>query len=77
MALKPFNYALHGIRDPRKDPRPGDEIYRYGLTLTIKELVKSEDGTVIQIKTDGRTFTPATWRKWANDDAIVAKHGKD
>lgn len=66
------------MRDPRKQPLPGDVLTRLGCTRTVVEIKKNTRGTVTHVvyghptnKTPEIEITISGWRSWANNDAMI------
>lgn len=64
-------------RNPKKHPKPGDILRRFGCTRYVTAVAKKSNGTLISVIFDDGTgcnkgFTPiASWRNWANTDCEV------
>ncbi|MBV7599402.1 hypothetical protein [Aeromonas sp. sia0103] len=70
------------MRDPRKQPVPGDVITRFGTTREVTATRRNERGTVTHVLYEhpGQTHlepakeaTISSWRAWAKEDAMVIK----
>lgn len=70
------------MRDPRKNPVPGDVISRFGTTREVKATKKNDRGTVTHVVFGHPTvdlpeneITISSWRAWAKQDAMVVREG--
>ena len=72
------------MRDPRKNPVPGDVITRLGTTREVKTTKLNDRGTVTHVLYEhpGQTHleqakeaTISSWRAWAKEDAMVVREG--
>ena len=70
------------MRDPRKNPVPGDVITRFGSTREVRELKLNERGTVTHVvfghpisDLPATESTISSWRAWAKLDAMVVREG--
>ncbi|OCA63019.1 hypothetical protein A9R10_08255 [Aeromonas piscicola] len=70
------------MRDPRKNPVPGDVITRLGTTREVKATKQNDRGTVTHVVYGHPTVdlsetetTVASWRAWAKLDAMVVREG--
>lgn len=72
------------MRDPRKNPVPGDVITRFGTTREVTATRRNERGTVTHVlyEQPGQTHleqaketTISSWRAWAKEDAMVVREG--
>lgn len=70
------------MRDPRKNPVPGDVLTRFGTTREVTDLKRNERGTIIHVvyghpatDTPAKEATISSWRAWAKTDAVVVKEG--
>ncbi|MEG2567642.1 MAG: hypothetical protein RSA84_15700 [Acinetobacter sp.] len=72
------------MRDPRKQPVPGDVITRFGTTREVTATRRNERGTVTHVLYEhpGQTHlepakeaTISSWRAWAKEDAMVIREG--
>ena len=65
-------------RDPKKHPKPGDILRRFGCTRYVTAVAKKANGTLINVYFNGGTHESktssvsiSTWRSWANADSAV------
>ncbi|WP_310597141.1 hypothetical protein [Aeromonas aquatica] len=70
------------MRDPRKNPVPGDVLIRFGTTREVTTLTRNDRGTVTHVvfrhpttDTPAKEATISSWRAWAKTDAMVVKEG--
>ena len=70
------------MRDPRKNPVPGDLITRFGVTRLVTATKMNRRGTLTHVvyghpATDipAREATISSWRAWAKMDAEVVREG--
>lgn len=70
------------MRDPRKNPVPGDVITRLGTTREVKATKLNDRGTVTHVVYGHPTSdnpsvetTVSSWRAWAKLDAMVVREG--
>lgn len=65
-------------RDPKKHPKPGDILRRFGCTRYVTAVATKANGTLINVYFNGGTHESktssvsiSTWRSWANADSAV------
>lgn len=62
-------------RDPRKHPKVGDVLRRFGCTRHVTAVAKKASGTLITVYFDGggqkSNVSISSWRSWANADCEV------
>lgn len=70
------------MRDPRKNPVPGDVLTRFGTTREVNGIKCNDRGTVTHvvyqhpaIGTPAKEATISSWRAWAKVDAMVVREG--
>ena len=70
------------MRDPRKQPVPGDVLTRFGTTREVTALKHNGRGTLTHVvyghpatDTPAREATISSWRAWAKMDAEVVREG--
>lgn len=70
------------MRDPRKNPVPGDVISRLGTTREVTAIKRNSRGTVTHAvyghpttDTPKKEATISSWRAWAKQDATVVREG--
>ena len=70
------------MRDPRKNPVPGDVITRFGTTREVTATKQNDRGTVTHVvyrhpavDLPETEATIASWRGWAKQDAMVVREG--
>jgi hypothetical protein len=68
------------MRDPRKNPVPGDVITRNGVTRLVTATKMNRSGTLTHVEhrhpefdLPKREVAIASWRAWAKQDAIVVR----
>lgn len=66
------------IRDPKKFPKPGDVLRRFGCTRHVTAVAKKASGTLITVYFNAGTpdsqkanVSISSWRGWANADCEV------
>lgn len=70
------------MRDPRKQPVPGDVLTCFGTTRVVTGLKRNDRGTVTLVvyghpttDTPAKEATISSWRAWAKEDAMVVREG--
>lgn len=70
------------MRDPRKNPVPGDVLTRFGTTRKVTDLKRNDRGTVTHVVYDhpatdapAKETTISSWRAWAKTDTMVIREG--
>lgn len=70
------------MRDPRKNPVPGDVITRFGTTREVTAIKQNDRGTITNVvyrhpavDQPETEATIASWRAWAKQDAMVVRGG--
>ena len=70
------------MRDPRKNPVPGDVLTRFGTTREVTAIKRNERGTATHVvyrhpTSDNPSVeaTVSSWRAWAKLDAMVVREG--
>lgn len=70
------------MRDPRKQPVPGDVLTRFGTTREVTGLKRNDRGTLTHVvyghpatDTPAKEATISSWRAWAKEDAMVVRAG--
>ncbi|TNI67368.1 hypothetical protein [Aeromonas hydrophila] len=70
------------MRDPRKNPVPGDVITRLGTTREVTDTKQNDRGTVTHVvyghqttDTPPKEVTISSWRAWTKLDAMVVREG--
>lgn len=70
------------MRDPRKNPVPGDVLTRFGTTREVTATKQNERRTVTHVvychpavDLPETEVTIASWRAWAKQDAMVVREG--
>jgi hypothetical protein len=61
------------IRDPKRDPIPGDIVSRWGTTRTVTAIEQNGKGTTTRVTYDGNSCSIGAWRAWTKSEATV-KH---
>ncbi|QLI80829.1 hypothetical protein HZU75_04385 [Chitinibacter fontanus] len=61
------------MRDPKRNPIPGDIVLRWGSTRTVTAIEKNSNGTTTRVFYDGNSCSIGAWRAWTKTDATV-KH---
>lgn len=72
------------MRDPRKNPVPGDVLTRFGTTREVTTIKHNDRGTVTHVLYEhpgqshlepAKETAISSWRAWAKEDAMVVKEG--
>lgn len=70
------------MRNPRKNPVPGDVLTRFGTTREVTDLERNGRGTVTHVayghpatNTPTKEATISSWRAWAKMDSMVVREG--
>ncbi|MFM5336947.1 hypothetical protein ACET97_10410 [Aeromonas enteropelogenes] len=70
------------MRDPRKNPVPGDVLTRFGTTREVMAIKRNSRGTITHVvyghppvDQPMNETTIASWRAWTKQDAMVVKEG--
>lgn len=66
------------IRDPKKHPKVGDVLHRFGCTRYVTAVAKKASGTLISVyfnagpqDSQASSVSISAWRSWANADCEV------
>lgn len=69
---------MTNIRDPKKHPKPGDILHRFGCTRYVTAVASKASGTLISVyfnngqpDSEKSSVSISSWRSWANADCEV------